>query len=160
MKHTWLVGAVVTVLFAAGAAAHSPLDTEGTTQQAQGGEVLGTVTIPRAVLADGKPLPAGRYTLRLTPQTAEPTVAGQVPDLNRWVEFVQNGQVRGREIVSIIPAAEVKDTMTGPDLTERAPTAGRQRVEMLRGGDYLRVWITRNGTNYLLHLPPQSATRS
>ena len=51
--------------------------------------VLGTVTIPRSVMADGKMLARGRYTVRLTAQTAQPTVAGQLADLNRWVEFVQ-----------------------------------------------------------------------
>ena len=64
--------------------------------------------------ADGKPLPRGRYTLRLTAQAAQPTVAGQLPDLNRWVEFVQGGQVKGREIVSIVPADEVSKTQPGP----------------------------------------------
>ena len=27
------------------------------------------------------------------------------------------------------------------------------RVEMLKGNDYLRVWINRGGTNYIIHLP-------
>jgi hypothetical protein len=117
-----------------------------------GETVLGTVTIPRAVTADGKPLPAGRYTVRLTAQAAQPTVPGQVPDLNRWVEFVQGGQVRGREVVSIIPADEVDDTQPGPDLDPgRAPRSGT-RVETLKGGDYERVWISRGGTQYLIHL--------
>jgi hypothetical protein len=25
---------------------------------------------------------------------------------------------------------------------------------MLKGDDYLRVWINRRGVNYLIHLPP------
>jgi hypothetical protein len=36
----------------------------------------------------------------------------------------------------------------------RKPTANSSRVETLRGADYLRVWINRSGTNYLIHLPP------
>ena len=117
---------------------------------------LGAVTIPRAVMADGKPLPGGRYTVRLTAQSAQPTVAGQLPDMNRWVEFVQAGTVKGREVVSIVPAAEVKDTQQGPDLEvgkSHVPSGG-SRVEALKGGDYIRVWINRGGHNYLVHLPP------
>ena len=106
--------------------------------------------------ADGKPLARGRYTVRLTAQAAQPTVAGQLPDLNRWVEFVQGGQVKGREVVSIVPADEVSTTSQGP--TCRAMWAATaRRVEMLKGGDYLRVWIARGGIHYLLHLPPAAA---
>lgn len=152
MKHSWLAGAIAALLVVA--AAHSPALAQGAAQIPDGELTLATVSIPRAVLADGKPLPAGRYTLRMTAQSAQPTVAGQLPDLNRWVEFVQGGQVRGREIVSIVPAGEVQDTMTGPDMPGHAPSSGA-RVEMLKGGDYLRIWVARNGNNYLLHLPPQ-----
>src|SRR6266511_2767957 len=128
-------------------------------QRAAGGEVptgetvLGTVTIPRSVMADGKALAGGRYTIRLTAQTAQPTVPGQVPDLNRWVEFVQGNSVKGREVVSIVPADEVKDTMPGPDMPGHVGR-NQTRVEMLKGGEYLRVWINRGGNNYLIHLPP------
>ena len=119
--------------------------------------VLGTVTIPRAVTADGKPLARGQYTVRLTAQAAQPTVAGQLPDLNRWVEFVQGGQVKGREVVSIIPAEEVQQTQQGPDLdTGRAPRT-TSKVQALKGGDYLRVWIARQGIQYLIHLPTPAA---
>lgn len=117
---------------------------------------LGSVTIPRTVTADGKTLARGTYTLRLTAQSAQPTVPGQLPNLNRWVEFVQGGQVRGREVVSIVPADEVKDTMPGPDMPGHVGR-NQRRVEMLKGGEYLRVWINRNGINYLLHLPPARA---
>jgi hypothetical protein len=30
---------------------------------------------------------------------------------------------------------------------------GAVRVEPLRGGDYLRVWLIHGGSNYLIHLP-------
>ena len=125
-------------------------------QQMQGeapaGEVaLGTITLPRAVTADGKPLPRGRYQVRLTAQNAQPPAVGQTPGLERWVEFVQGGQVRGREVVSIVPAAEMKDLMPGPD-ADRAMRNG-SRVEMLKGNEYLRVWISRAGVSYLIHLP-------
>lgn len=159
MTHTWLVGILAGVLIAGSAA------TQAQQKPAQqkpaavptGEVVLGTVTIPRAVTADGKPLPQGRYTVRLTAQAAQPTVAGQIPDLNRWVEFVQGGQVRGREVVSIVPPEEVKDTQPGPDLDPGRAPRSTIKVEMLKGGEYLRVWIARQGTQYLIHLVPSKA---
>ncbi len=151
MKHTWLVGILAGALLAGSAAVQAQ---QKPAAQVPTGEVaLGTITLPRAVTADGKPLPGGRYTLRLTAQAAQPTVAGQLPDLNRWVEFLQGGQVKGREIASIVPAAEVSQTQAGPDLEAgKAPSTG-SRVELLKGGDYLRVWISRQGTQFLIHLP-------
>ena len=134
-----------------------PTGQAGASAQVPTGEsVLGTVSIPRSVTADGKPLPAGRYTVRLTAQTAQPTVPGQQADLNRWVEFVQGGTVKGREVVSIVPADEVDDTQPGPDLAPGKSHVGRNgsRVEMLKGNEYLRVWINRGGNNYLVHLVP------
>ena len=155
MKHTWLVGILAGTLLAGGAAVQAQ---QKPAAPVPTGEVaLGTITLPRAVTADGKPLAGGRYTLRLTAQAAQPTVAGQLPDLNRWVEFVQGGQVKGREIVSIIPAAEVSETQQGPDLdTGKAPRTG-SKVEMLKGNEYMRVWISRQGTQYLIHLVPAGA---
>jgi len=155
MKHTWLVGILAGTLLAGGAAVQAQ---QKPAAPVPTGEVaLGTITLPRAVTADGKPLASGRYTLRLTAQAAQPTVAGQLPDLNRWVEFVQGGQVKGREIVSIVPAAEVSETQQGPDLdTGKAPRTG-SKVEMLKGNEYLRVWISRQGTQYLIHLVPAGA---
>lgn len=163
MKHMWLVGALVGVMLAGSAAAQTPSTQKpGAAAQIPTGEtVLGTVNIPRTVLADGKPLPAGRYTVRLTAQSAQPTVPGQSPDLNRWVEFVQGGQVRGREVVSIIPENEVEQTQQGPDLESgrsRVPRGGT-RVETLKGGEYIRIWINRGGVNYLIHLPPANTTK-
>ncbi|MEZ5283417.1 MAG: hypothetical protein R2712_01150 [Vicinamibacterales bacterium] len=57
----------------------------------------------------------------------------------------------GREVVSIVPQDEFKDLQgeSGP-----RPGSGGTRVEMLKGDDYLRIWINRQGVNYLLHLPP------
>ena len=99
MKHTWLVGILAGALLAGSAAVQAQ---QKPAAQVPTGEVaLGTITLPRAVTADGKPLPGGRYTLHLTAQAAQPTVAGQLPDLNRWVEFRQGGQVKGREIQTL-----------------------------------------------------------
>lgn len=147
MKQMWLIGMLAGMLSVG--AAHA--------QTAQGDvpagdQALGTITLPRSVMADGKPLPAGRYQVRLTGQSAQPTVAGQRVDLSRWVEFVRGGEVRGREVVTIIPAGEMKDLNSGPGGPR--PGAGSSRVEMLKGDDYLRIWINRDGVAYLVHLPP------
>jgi hypothetical protein len=157
MKQMWLVGALASAFFIAQAAALTPAHAQGgmNAQVPPGETALGTVTIPRAVTADGKPLPAGRYTLRLTAETAQPA-PGQTASLERWVEFVRNGKVVGRELASIVPADEVKDTMPGPDMPGKVGRSGT-RVEMLKGGEYLRVWVARGGHNYLLHLPPAGA---
>src|SRR5262249_18169810 len=64
---------------------------------------LGSVHIAKAVKADGKPLPAGTYQVRLTAQNASPEAKGESASLERWVEFVQGGQVKGREVVTIVP---------------------------------------------------------
>jgi hypothetical protein len=124
-----------------------------TTPQGQvptGETALGSVNLPRAVMANGQTLQAGSYQVRLTGEAAQPAVPGI--QMERWVEFVRGGKVVGREVVSIIPQAEMKDLQTGPD--GGRPAAGGARVEMLKGDDYLRIWINRRGVNYLLHLPP------
>jgi hypothetical protein len=136
-----IVAALVTTLAASTLSAQ--------TGQAPAGETaLGSVRLTRSVMADGKPLKAGTYQVRLTSQAASPTVPGQT--MERWVEFLQGGKVAGREVVSIVPAAEMKDLMPGPDSGK--PPAGA-KVEMLKGNDYLRVWINRAGVNYLIHFP-------
>ncbi|MGE3273602.1 MAG: hypothetical protein AB7O67_00730 [Vicinamibacterales bacterium] len=142
MKYTWLVGILLLGLAVAPAGAQTVPSSETN---------LGTVTIPRTVMADGKPLMRGRYQVRLTGQAPSPDVAGQ--SMERWVEFVQGGEVKGREVVSVIPSDEMSQLYgdNGPH-----PATGGTRVEMLKGDDYLRIWINRSGVNYLIHLPPQS----
>jgi hypothetical protein len=120
--------------------------------QAPTGETaLGSVRLTRGVMADGKPLKAGTYQVRLTSQDASPQVPGI--KMERWVEFLQGGKVAGREVVSIVPQAELKDLMPGPDSLPRAGS-GSARVEMLKGNEYVRVWINRGGVHYLIHMPP------
>jgi hypothetical protein len=146
MTRKWLAGTAMAALLSVGVAAQ-------TTPQGQvptGQTALGSVSLPRAVMANGQTLAAGSYQVRLTAEAAQPTVPGI--QMERWVEFLRGGKVVGREVVSIVPQAEVKDLQPGPD-SPRAG-AGSTRVEMLKGDEYLRVWINRGGVNYLLHLPP------
>ena len=107
---------------------------------------LGSVRIPQAVKANGQDLPAGTYTLRLTSDAVTPVV-GQAPDASQWVEFVQGGQVKGKELATKATAAEVKQIA---EMTP--PGAGTSKVQMLKGSDYIRVWMNRAGTHYLVHL--------
>ncbi len=113
-----------------------------------GSTALGSVRLTRAVKANGEALPAGTYQVRLTEEKA-PAATGATQAYERWVEFVRGGEVRGREVVSIVPQSEISTVTKGG-----APASGRSKVEMLRGDDYLRVWINRGGTHYLVHLVP------
>lgn len=113
---------------------------------AQTGEALGTVRLPRSVVANGQALAAGTYAARLSAETVS-RVVGQPADSTRWVEFVQDGQVKGRELATIVAPADVKQVAKGTP-----PPQGTARVQTLRGGEYLRVWLNRAGTQYLIHL--------
>lgn len=115
-------------------------------QPAPAVQSLGTVRITKAVKANGQALAAGTYTVRLTAETPSPVV-GQTPAETRWVEFVQGGQVKGREVATVLTSAEVKNVAEG-----KPPASGSAKIEMLKGDDYLRVWINRGGTHYLVHL--------
>lgn len=115
--------------------------------------VLGTARIPKAVTADGKPLAAGTYQVRLTPQEATPAAVGTTEKLERWVEFVQGGSAKGREVASIVPASEAK--LVAKDAP---PAPNTVKVQMLKGNDYLRLWFNKGGNLYLVHLAVPGAT--
>jgi hypothetical protein len=116
---------------------------------------LGTVHLTKAVTADGKPLPAGTYQVRLTAQEAKPDAVGASKNVERWVEFVQGGTVKGREVVSIVPQAEAKVVAK-----DTPPPAGGSKVQVLRGNEYVRVWINKAGNYYLIHLPTGAAAKA
>lgn len=141
MKRVLLVGMLAAVLAAPAVLAQ--------TTSAPGTTLLGTVRVTHNVMADGKPLAAGTYSIRLTADEAKPPATGQTAGLERWAEFLQGDQVKGREVVTIVPDSEIAQVAKGS-----RPKVGASRVEMLKGNDYLRVWINRGGNNYLIHLPP------
>lgn len=107
---------------------------------------LGSIKLSQKVMADGQPLAPGTYTMRVSAEAVKPVV-GQTADGAKWVEFVQGGQVKGRELATVVSSAEVKQVAKGT-----APPSGGQKVELLKGNDYVRVWINRGGTHYLIHL--------
>jgi len=135
MKQLMLVGALITAV-AAGASAQAPT-------------TLGTVTLSKRLMADGKPLAPGTYQVRLSTDEVKPPATGQDPNAEKWVEFVQGGKVAGREVATVISSQDVGAIVKG-----KKPAANGASVEMLKGGDYWRVWINKGGTNYIINLPP------
>lgn len=154
MRKQWvLVGILAASLMASNAFAQhkTPNQQPGTAPAptAPAGELaLGSVRLMRGVTADGKALPAGTYMVRLTPQEAKPEAVGASENIERWVEFMQKGAVKGREVVSIVPQDEVKNVVKDP-----APRAGASKVQVLKGNDYLRIWINKAGNHYLIYFP-------
>jgi hypothetical protein len=63
------------------------------------------------------------------------------------VEFVKGGKVVGKEVATILTGPEAKAVTKGP-----GPASGSSKTELLKGNDYLRVWVNRGGTHYLVHL--------
>ena len=111
------------------------------------GQAAGTISLPWAVLADGKRLAAGTYQIRVTSERPQ-TPVGQSPDAQQWMEFVLNGQVVGRELAIVLREDDLEASERGP-----WPSSGGVRVDVLRGDDYARVWIRRQNEHYLIHLP-------
>jgi hypothetical protein len=140
MKHVVLVGALIVAL------AVPALVVSGQTAPA-GGTSLGSVTLNRQVMVDGKPLAPGTYQVRLSADMPKPGV-GQSPEGERYVEFVRGGKVAARDVATVVSAADIGQIAKGA-----RPPAGGSKVELLKGNDYLRVWINRGGMNYLIHLP-------
>ena len=140
MKHGLIAATLVLGLIAPIATASAQSSTSATS--------LGSVTLSRKVTADGQPLAAGTYQVRLTTDQAR-NVVGQTPEAERYVEFVRGGKVMGRELATIVSDADAKAV-----LKIAKPAPGAARVELLKGDDYIRVWINRGGNNYIIHLPP------
>lgn len=154
MKKQWVLVCVLAgaLTGSTAAAQHKAPNQQPSTTEAPaaptGDMALGSVRLPRGVTADGKPLPAGTYTVKLTAQQAAPEAVGTTEALERWVELSQGKAVKGREVVSIVPQNEIKMVVK-----DTPPASGGSKVQVLRGNEYLRVWINRAGTHYLIHFP-------
>jgi hypothetical protein len=108
---------------------------------------LPTIRITRPVTANGQPLAPGTYQVRITDE--RPLGPTDVPsDVQRWVEFIANGAVAGREIAEMIPVEDAR-----PVGTSSAPAAPRGVVQLLKEGDFVRVSIGDAGVRYLIYLP-------
>jgi ribosomal protein S28E/S33 len=64
------------------------------------------------------------------------------------VEFVKAGKVVAREVATVVSNKDIAAIAES-----RRPAANSIKVETLKGNDYLRVWVNRAGSNYLIHLP-------
>jgi hypothetical protein len=105
---------------------------------------LGTVQITQPVMAGGTRLEPGTYEIRLTGEHLTP-LPGQSEEAVQRIEFVRNGMVAARDAAEVIPAEGGPVGTSGGEAT-------RPRVQMLKGGDFLRVSTTRGGERYLIHL--------
>ncbi len=115
-------------------------------QTAMSTATIGSVRFTQTVAADGKSLPAGTYQVRLTTEAPAPVV-GQTPTAARWVEFLQGTKVVGREVATVVSADDMRTMAKMPR------RGGAVRLQLLKGGDYLRVWILHGGQHILIHLP-------
>lgn len=141
MQRTLIVGALFVTL---GVPA---LGSEQPSGSGSAGASLATVTLKRRVLADGKPLNPGTYLVRLGQDELMPA-AGQSPGAERVVEFVKGSAVAGREVATVIQGVDRATVLKG-----KGPGPGASRVDLLKGDDYVRVWINSGGTHYLINLP-------
>jgi hypothetical protein len=133
-RHLVLAGLLVSVLGVGGAA------------QSSSSPVLGTVHLARSLMANGQRLAPGTYQVRLSTDVVSP-VAGQQGEA--WVDFVRGGKVAGRELASVVSDTDIKSVVKGARLA-----GGEARVEMLREGQYWRVWLHKGANHYLIHLTP------
>ena len=132
------------LLFAMSAGSPNAQSSAGTTA---GASVLTTVQISTPVLAGGTLLAAGRYEVRLT---AEHPTPGQPRNAQESVEFVVNGKVVARDVAEILYD---DDSPSIGASSQRTKTG--TRVELLKGGEFLRISVKREHERYLIHLPLQ-----
>lgn len=112
------------------------------------------VRLAQPVLANGQPLDAGVYEVRITTERPAPAL-GQSAAGECWVEFLKDGAVAGREVASVLGSADIEVVAKGP-----VPKPNTARVDALKGGEHLRVWINSAGTHYLINLMVRPAGRT
>ena len=118
-------------------------------EPAAGATNVGAVRLTSPVKANDSVLSPGRYDLFLTPET-QARIEG-ISGAAQWVEFRQDGTVKGRELVAVVP--EGIDTKRFLPLREGTPEVG-----LLRGGEFYRLAMKRRSKEFLVHLPLASAS--
>jgi hypothetical protein len=103
---------------------------------------LGTVVFPVPVWADCKQLPEGAYDVQRTGGDSEGR--GQY-----WVEFLQDGIVKGRELATVVTPEEATRMYRGVP----RPDANSARVDLIVTNRYVRVWINHGRFDYVINLP-------
>jgi hypothetical protein len=109
-------------------------------------DVLATVHVTQAVIAGGQPLPPGKYAIRLASGGPAP-LAGQSPEAQRWVEFVDGDTVAARDVAEVL-----RDDDVTPIGASARPVREGIRVEMLKGSEFLRISVKRGSERFLVHL--------
>lgn len=104
---------------------------------------LGSFRITNPVQAGGTTLQPGTYEVRLTGEHATP-MPGQSEEATQRVEILSNGQVVARDAATVMPVA------TAALGTSGGSTLGR--VEMLKGGEFVRVSFNKGSERFLIHL--------
>jgi hypothetical protein len=110
-------------------------------------DLLATVHVTHAVIAGGKSLPPGKYEIRLATGGPAP-LAGQSPAAQRWIEFIDGDLVIARDVAEVLG----DDDLTPMGASAR-PVREGTRVEMLKGGEFLRISVKRGSERFLIHLP-------
>lgn len=114
------------------------------------GETLGTVQIPVPVLASGVVLEPGAYELRLTGE--RPQAPGGQPSPSQYIVALLRGATPvAREVAEVLEDAELP--VVG---ASARPVREGVSVQMLQGGEFLRVSVKRGTRRYLVHLPVQT----
>src|SRR5687767_7964949 len=108
-----------------------------------GPAALGTVRITQPVLAGGMTLQPGTYEIRDTGEHGTP-LPGQAEDAQAVIEFVANGMVVARDLAEVMPGRAVAVGTSG---SSRQPI-----VQMLKGGDFMRISKDQGGERFLIHL--------
>ena len=73
---------------------------------------------------------------------------GESRESEQFVEILlKGGTVVAREVATVVSKADIGAIAKG----ETPPAPGTAKVEMLKGDDYIRVWVNKDGTHYLLH---------
>ncbi len=140
MQSSLLAVVLMSLLSVHAAQAQTPASTVGN-------EVAASVQIPVTVLADGKPVPPGKYSIRLTAERPGP-LPGQPVGAQQRVELLADGKVVAQEIAEVL-----KDEDLPAEGASSQHVQNGTRVEMLKGGEFLRISIKRDGARYLLYLP-------
>src|SRR5688572_10065295 len=108
-----------------------------------GPAALGTVRITQPVLAGGTTLQPGTYEIRDTGKHGTP-LPGQSEEAQAEIEFVANGMVVARDLAEVMPGRAVPVGTSG--------SSSHLVVQMLKGGDFMRISKDQGSERYLIHL--------
>lgn len=107
--------------------------------------VLGTVRIPDRVMMGTTLVEPGTYEIRLTGDHLAP-LPGQSEEAAQGIELFRGATSIARDAAEVLTAADRPVGTSGG-------SGARARVERLKGDEFLRVSIVKDGERYLIHMP-------